>query len=115
MTERNFAAWLREIMPKLEVTDARGLRQALLDQGCPVSEVALSDWLEEVTEPSFDKMRAVLGSLNRALPDVDVWEAYDRFVRGEPERAQDPAPHQIGTPSLDELIRDPRLPPGLTP
>ena len=114
-SERDFSSWLGQDMPKLGVTEAGGLRAVLEAHGCPSSEVTLAGWLDGTSEPSFDKMRAVLSALNKALPDVDVWQAYDRFVSSEESEVDVPSPSTPDQPSLDSMTRDARLPPGLAP
>lgn len=111
MSDRGFGEWLVQLMPRLGVTDAGSLRAVLAAHGCLTSERAVSEWIDGASEPSFDKLRAVLGALNLALGDTDVWDAYDRFVRdhGTPD-----APALKAEPtSLDDMTRDARLPPGL--
>ncbi|MGI8407871.1 MAG: hypothetical protein ACR2L3_05115 [Actinomycetota bacterium] len=115
MADSGFGAWLLHVMPKLGVTDVGELRAVLVAHGCPSSELLITEWIDGTTEPSFDKMRAVLSALNSALGDTDVWDAYDRFARGG-DASVDASPLPKADPaSLDDMTRDARLPPGLSP
>ncbi|MFN2388971.1 MAG: helix-turn-helix domain-containing protein [Actinomycetota bacterium] len=111
---RDFSTWLRGIARDAGLSDPERLAAALTAQGCHSTMTAVAAWLAGETEPSLDKMRAILRALHVILDDRDVWQDYETFVREEPPRATHARPGaQDG--GLEEVLRaNPSLPPGLS-
>ncbi len=113
---RGFPAWLTSIAGRAGATTPSELQRVLARHGCHCATGTLAAWLEARSEPGPAKMREVIVALNKALPDIDVWEEYRQHLQGQ-EVAEAPQKAELEEAGrlLDEVIaQDPRLPPRLT-
>ncbi len=113
---RRFSTWLEGISRHFDLEDPTKLRAVLASNDCYCNESALAQWMSGASEPSFEKMRSILSALQRARPDVDVWENYRTFIQGgAPSDAGGGVTSRNTEATLDALLRDsPGLPPGLS-
>lgn len=108
--ERTFAGWLNAIAEHAGVPQAAALKALLSEHGCVCTRPALETWLSGAGTPPAEKMRQVIGALNKALPKIDVWDDYRGYIEG---RDGDRRSTVLEAPTLDELLDRSGLPPGL--
>jgi len=107
-----FKEWLSQISRENGGAVPEELRAILVRHDCHCGETQLREWLTGESEPSFDKMRAVLSALQKELADMDVWEHYKRSNESGPQTTTVRSSKEA---SLESVLRDnPRLPPGLS-
>lgn len=109
---RRFSVWLKVMAEHADVTEASQLHAFLLEHGCQCTREAAGEWLSG-TDPSFEKSRDIIRAFHMAFPELEVWEEYRRFVKGEPYMQETGSrPSHIGE-TLEQILKDTGLPPGL--
>lgn len=113
---RRFSAWLKSIAGRAGAASPSELQRVLASHGCHCTTATVAAWLEARSEPGPAKMREAIVALNKALPDIDVWEEYRQYLQGReaPEAPQKAELEEAGRLLDDVIAKDPRLPPRLT-
>lgn len=78
-----FAVWLQAAAAEAGAADASELAEVLVTNGCYCRGATVASWLDGTSEPPPEKARLILGALNKAVGDFDVWEQYGRWKEGE--------------------------------
>lgn len=110
--KRRFSSWLKVMAEYAGVTEPSRLHTFLLDHGCQCTQDSAADWLAG-GDPSFEKSRDIIKAFHLAFPDIEVWEQYKRFVRGEPYMQLEPESTKARE-TLEDILQRSGLPPGLT-
>lgn len=109
---RRFSVWLKVMAEHAGVAEPSQLHAFLLEHGCQCTREAAGEWLGG-TDPSYEKSRDIIRAFHSAFPELEVWEEYRRFVKGEPfMQGTGSRPSHIGE-TLEQILKDTGLPPGL--
>jgi len=112
--KEDFHVWLRSIAVVAGADAPAKLERLLQEQGCHCTTENAEEWLSGKSQPSYEKKRDIIKAFYAALPEVDVWEEYRLFVRGEPFfQGQKQRPSQMDASLAQMLQESGGLPPGL--
>lgn len=105
-----FSAWLKVMAKYAEVDEPSRLNVFLVQHGCQCTREGVAEWLSG-SEPSYEKSRDIIKAFHLAFPDLEVWEHYRRFVKGEPFMQNE----EMGSiqETLEQILQRSGLPPGL--
>jgi len=110
---RPFSVWLSAIAEHAGVSEPTALQRFLQRAACHCTEENAEEWLKGTTVPGFDKARDIIRAFHTALPDIEVWEEYRLFVKGEPFLQGKRARPSYIDETLDQMLSQTGLPPGL--
>ena len=108
-----FSAFLSAIAAHAGVADPAALSAFLQRRACHCTEENAEEWLSGAGQPGFDKTRDIIRAFHTALPDIEVWEEYRLFVKGEPFLQGKRARASYIDETLDQMLSQTGLPPGL--
>lgn len=109
----SFTVWLKTMAEHARVADPASLHRFLMEHACHCTRESAAEWLSG-RDPSPEKSRDIIKAFHSAFPDLDVWEEYKRFVRGEPYMQGKRSRSSQIDQTLDEILQQSGLPPGLT-
>ncbi|MGI8425800.1 MAG: hypothetical protein ACR2FO_02800 [Actinomycetota bacterium] len=95
------------------VAEPAALQAFLQRSACHCTEENAEEWLNGTAVPGYDKKRDIIRAFHTALPDIEVWEEYRLFVKGEPFLQGRRARASFIDETLDQMLGQTGLPPGL--
>jgi len=112
--KKDFHVWLKAIAGVAGADTPAKLERLLQNQACHCTTDNAEEWLSGTTQPSYEKERDIIKAFYAALPEVDVWEEYRLFVKGEPFfQGQRQRASQMDASLAQMLKESGGLPPGL--
>jgi len=108
-----FSAWLSAMASHAGVAEPAALQAFLQGQACHCTEQNAEEWLKGTSVPGFDKTRDIIRAFHNSLPDIEVWEEYRLFVKGEPFLQGRRARPSYIDETLNQMLSQTELPPGL--
>lgn len=89
---RPFSGWLRDVCEQVGIEDFPQLHWLLIRSGIGLRERTVERWWNGQAEPPARQQQAILTVLDRAFPEMKVWEQFaeamqqQRFDLGPIER-----------------------------
>lgn len=110
----SFSTWLTAIAKEGGVDSAQELQDLLMQQDCHCTLEDAADWLQGVSEPSYEKTRDIIKALHNAFPEIEVWAEYRNFVEGRPFLEQQSGLAAEVEATLEAIVKQGGLPPPLS-
>lgn len=112
-SKQSFSVWLTSITKAGGIDSAQELQKLLLQHDCHCTLEDAANWLQGAAEPSYEKTRDIIKSLYDALPQIEVWREYRRFVEGKPFLEEQTGLASEVTATLEAIAKQGGLPPPL--